>query len=144
MQETISMKIKRIFYINLIGLLWIIVCSILVNFIKIVSDNNMNENSFLQILSTISIRIMWSYPFFLFYLIISLVLDWFLLKIVKAHIRDAMITELLLFVIPYLFTIFSINYLLDGIVFFIILLFIILIQYRKFVYFLSLSPTDNS
>ena len=87
---------------------------------------------------------MWSYPFFLFYLIISLVLDWFLLKIVKAHIRDAMITELLLFVIPYLFTIFSINYLLDGIVFFIILLFIILIQYRKFVYFLSLSPTDNS
>ena len=144
MQETISMKIKRIFYINLIGLLWIIVCSILVNFIKIVSDNNMNENSFLQILSTISIRIMWAYPFFLFYLIISLVLDWFLLKIVKAHIRDAMITELLLFVIPYLFTIFSINYLLDGIVFFIILLFIILIQYRKFVYFLSLSPTDNS
>ena len=144
MQETISMKIKRIFYINLIGLLWIIVCSILVNFIKIVSDNNMNENSFLKILSTISIRIMWSYPFFLFYLIISLVLDWFLLKIVKAHIRDAMITELLLFVIPYLFTIFSINYLLDGIVFFIILLFIILIQYRKFVYFLSLSPTDNS
>ena len=138
------MKIKRIFYINLIGLLWIIVCSILVNFIKIVSDNNMNENSFLKILSTISIRIMWSYPFFLFYLIISLVLDWFLLKIVKAHIRDAMITELLLFVIPYLFTIFSINYLLDGIVFFIILLFIILIQYRKFVYFLSLSPTDNS